>query len=1510
MGCSSTPFTKNIAEAWVNLMAYGVQLNWILSFLHICLLFDWCLCYGSVIKWLYKLITYLFSTCHYGPMYLFSAMLSSLLFPTLSLGSFTILYCYLGTIISTIKVLPSILQYCIWFSSLKPQPRCKFKPKSPPAVSWESEEDYFPYWRYLHLLGEPVLDEFDELCQNEDFWSLARPDANLLSTATSTSPYSVIQPFLFSLSDNEATVLDLTRILKTTDLVRFQSVYNFKSANGLPLIFDTGASITVTPHLRDFINGKITTENLPFTHLNGVNSSHIIKGMGTMRVLVYTDTNQPRYIETTAYYVPDINVRLLSVQRYIDENPNQDVLFSLCDKGMRFTFPTSTGGGSLTFRYRETHHLPIAHTFSSSSTSAPSPSQQRTIQVLDDRNLNLNPAQRALLRIHVCLGHFNLQWIQKLLRQNLITNKDSALASQADPSTCLCMGCQFAKQTRHPDGVAHTQIHPEKDGGLKDGDLRPGSRISTDQFVSSVPGRLATSFGKEREEDKLVGGTIFVDHASGYFFVQNQVSLSAPETIRSKHRFERHAIQGGVPILGYRGDNGIYRSQEFRTDLANSQQVIEFSAVGAHHQNGIAERAIRTISDSARAMLIHAMIHWPHETSLDLWPFAVEYAVFLYNHMPRRDSLRSPVELFFDSSHDVASVLSAAKCWGCPAYVLEPTLQDGRKLPRWSPRSKLGQFLGRSREHADAVGRIRNIRTNAISAQFHVVYDNYFTTVHSDLHHDNIPVPYGFDDLLRYSTENAYHPDDVADSRRQRTQRMLDSLPSPSFPPQRENTPTMHPSKVRFDLSRDQLLPLEPPSALREPSSALREPSSSMRQPSSSPLSKSSLREQSIFPPESSLEPVSPSMPSLPLHDESSHSDFDPDSSSDTPSPPIRRSQRVTKGQRATRYSEEHQGDSYAAFLPPHWGLSFYDAFLVDTDLTSKRDSLTRQFDTLHLWRLDQDDESISLGVHPLAFAAKANAEDTPRWHEVMKSPDRDGFIKAMHVEWDQLECMDAWNIVPRSKALQEGRRIIDSTWAFRRKRYPDGEVKKLKARLCVRGDQMLDLNPFDTYSPVVAWSTIRLMLIMAVILDLQTTQVDYTNAFVQAKAAPGTYIEMPKMFEQPGFILELKRNLYGQRDAPVRFFEHLKTGLEQRNFSQSVNDRCLFISNDVIVLTYVDDCIFFSRSKAKIDKLIHNLREPKNKSHIAFTLNVESDYEGFLGIDIRPSQIESNALELLQIGLIDRILAALNLENDDTATRNEPASATTLGKDESGPPRKEFWSYASVIGMLLYLASNSRPDIAFAVHQCARFSHCARACHEQAVKRIARYLKKTRDRGLLMKPNTLLNLEMYADADFAGLWNAEEPHDPVCVKSRTGYIIYLSDVPVLWSSKLQTEIATSTMHAEYIALSSGMRELIPVRNVFHDVCQGLNLSLPESAKILRVFEDNEGAQKLASSPVTRTTPHSKHFAIKYHWFREKLDEYNISILRVDTSRQKADIFTKGLVGKEFTEKRLLLMGW
>jgi hypothetical protein len=88
---------------------------------------------------------------------------------------------------------------------------------------------------------------------------------------------------------------------------------------------------------------------------------------------------------------------------------------------------------------------------------------------------------------------------------------------------------------------------------------------------------------------------------------------------------------------------------------------------------------------------------------------------------------------------------------------------------------------------------------------------------------------------------------------------------------------------------------------------------------------------------------------------------------------------------------------------------------------------------------------------------------------------------------------------------------------------------------------------------------------------------------------------------------------------------------------------------------------------------------------------------------------------------------------------------------------------------MLMYLASNSRQDIAFAAHQCACFTHCPKRTHEVAVKRIARYLKGTREKRMKNAPTNDLKLDLWVDADFAGLWNAEDAQDPASVQSRSG---------------------------------------------------------------------------------------------------------------------------------------------
>ena len=79
--------------------------------------------------------------------------------------------------------------------------------------------------------------------------------------------------------------------------------------------------------------------------------------------------------------------------------------------------------------------------------------------------------------------------------------------------------------------------------------------------------------------------------------------------------------QHGVTIESYHGDNGVYHAKDFVDLLSFNKQRINY-CVGAHHQNGIAERVIQTISNSARTMLLHGAIYWPAGVSMDLWPFA------------------------------------------------------------------------------------------------------------------------------------------------------------------------------------------------------------------------------------------------------------------------------------------------------------------------------------------------------------------------------------------------------------------------------------------------------------------------------------------------------------------------------------------------------------------------------------------------------------------------------------------------------------------------------------------------------------------------------------------------------------------------------------------------------------------------------------------------------------------------------------------------------------------------
>ncbi len=254
------------------------------------------------------------------------------------------------------------------------------------------------------------------------------------------------------------------------------------------------------------------------------------------------------------------------------------------------------------------------------------------IKVTKDSNSNLSIAQKELLKWHFCINHLGFQHVQWLIRQSRIQvpgNLKSAIANCEIPK---CAACLYAKASKTSTNTGTNKPKLDKEMELKKDDLNPGQRVSADHYQSAIPGRLYTSREGAKASDMYCGGCIFVDHSSGYIKTEHQVSLSAIDTVKGKLKYERHLAELGVRVKNYHTDNGVFTSSYFMQCLLDKQQNIRFAGVGAAHQNGVAERSIRTIVEAARTMMIHAAIHSePNTVTAELWSMAMDHAVWLHN---------------------------------------------------------------------------------------------------------------------------------------------------------------------------------------------------------------------------------------------------------------------------------------------------------------------------------------------------------------------------------------------------------------------------------------------------------------------------------------------------------------------------------------------------------------------------------------------------------------------------------------------------------------------------------------------------------------------------------------------------------------------------------------------------------------------------------------------------------------------------------------------------------------
>ena len=1412
--------------------------------------------------------------------------------------------------------------------------------------------------------------------------------------------------------------LDRVALLRGTFEMN-QSTSGHLDPKTLILIWDTGGSAGLTPFRSDFID--YVECDIDVRDVTKVNK---VIGIGTTVHKFVDGAGNDIYLPCVSYHLPSTDVRLFSPQVYHqlhggDSLVNGDeVVMRVRYNGAHktITIPIDKGGTNLPI-VRDSFvsnnmKKKLAHNFRSAllatgintaldyfanvsvhravSTSSSLNGIFSSFPCVGGReNENLSMPQKELLLWHWKLG-IGMQRVQTMMRKRtfedpfgriqvhppIIKTKFVSTASCTIPS---CQSCELARAHQRSPNVKRVQPNLDAEGAITRDKLAVGDFVSTDQFVCRTPGRLPSGYGREGTRSRFNGGTIYNDAASGLIWVENQVSLGANETVMGKERFEQwmydHAC---VDIKHFHGDNGIFSSEEYRADCTDKMQSQSFSGVGAQHQNSKAERAIQTIMYMARTFMVHSSLHWTDmgADDISLWPFAVKHAVWVYNRVPNRESGLTPLELITKQKADYRDILRS-HVWGCPAYVLEPKLQNGQKLPKWNRRSRLGQFLGYSDEHSSLVANVRHLKTGYISPQYHVVFDDLFESVFSSGPNDAV-VDAICEDLYSTSCEVyaideydandnlVYKPpplDEVwldAEGREQsklelRQQRkrneefmrnreveIVDLAPTPAT--QGGPVPGVPvPDGALISDDDDSFISLDAESegdfggvdnaddddggpGVNIPNEGAQGPNNFATD------SEGRRRSTRSKTPIDRLVPGANNIKSYPetvwKYDAEGRLErfnlwtyqrsltklakLNRDIFTLTLGPRLipARALILSKKRKRIKFKE------YRRNLRESGEMSLSMMTLTDgiPTVAELMNSPLAKYITLAANDCGYSgtaEELVVSYVHPLFLKAHsaASKEDNPNWKQATRGKFADEYWKAMELEIATLEAINAWDVKEYDPETMPN--VIRSTWAFKCKRYPDGLIKKFKARFCARGDMQLEgVDFFETYAPVVQWTTIRLMFILEVLLGLKSKQGDVTCAFLHGALEPGEtiYVDMPLGFNSKSKngkrqVLKLNKTLYGLRQSPRAFWKYITAKLETCGLKQSTFDPCLFVGTDVMCIVYVDDLIFWSRDVANIDRVAMDLCK------LGVALEQEDDAAGFLGVKLERDS-STGLLEMKQTGLIERVVEALGLDDGYARGKHTPAETKPLVKDADGAPAVEGFSYSSVVGMLLYLSGHTRPDIAYAVNCCARYMFCPMHSHELALKRIGRYLKATATRGMVINPTRELSLDAYPDADFAGMYGHEIPTDPACAKSRSGFVIVFAGVPVMWQSKLQTETALSTMEAEIIALAACMRELIPIVDMVQFLAVAVGIPPGGVNMKISVHEDNSGALVLAETLPPQFTPRSKYYATKTIWFREEIHKRGIKLLKIDTTEQLGDIFTKGLAQPAFEYLRSKIIGW
>lgn len=336
--------------------------------------------------------------------------------------------------------------------------------------------------------------------------------------------------------------------------------------------------------------------------------------------------------------------------------------------------------------------------------------------------------------------------------------------------------------------------------------------------------------------------------------------------------------------------------------------------------------------------------------------------------------------------------------------------------------------------------------------------------------------------------------------------------------------------------------------------------------------------------------------------------------------------------------------------------------------------------------------------------------------------------------------------------------------------------------------------------------SSIRLILSICAAKGLEVRQLDVDSAYLNGKMDTEVYMQQPPGYidkDHPDKVCLLRKALYGLKQAGRTWNILANDYLLQIGFTRSKADPCIYVRNSeegfLIVGLYVDDFIYGGTPAA--------LSRFEKEMQAQFQIKLLGECKYILGMEVKQTK---EGIAIHQSGYISKNLEELQLAtcNPSRLPISEGATSALAANNKAEPV--DATKYRSIVGKTMYAMVTTRPDIAFAVGLLGRYSAKPNTQHRAMAKQLMRYLKGTKD-AYLMYPRTngKLEIEVYLDADFAG---AEDR------KSTSGSLILINGTAVLWISRKQTTVATSTTHAEYAALATTNRELMWLRQLLSDI--------------------------------------------------------------------------------------------